>query len=543
MKKLLASLTALALLAFYIPALAGNAVIDLSGEYEQSPNIVSVIVSSDVVNNVKPSLFGANLSWIGGGYGVYDEKTQKFDETIVGQIRNTGITAIRFPGGIEGDYFHWYESVGPIENRVPQINCFSMDYPTLDSEAGVKYVAGFGPDEWFELCRLTDTAITLQLNAGNGTPQEAADFVRYCLASGVEIESIIVGNETFHENYIAVAGVPIRKTGDQYVQFYLETYDALGEDVIQELKNRSIPLGCILPYGYLAKADWNPEAVIGALRDKIDVVNIHVAYSPGGTSGKLVEPIVKCLMASGDYVKKQVNKLCALLSEIAPNVCIAIHEWGPIGAGAISNGVPGGIYMASFFQNVLSNPKMISASYLPLINHYDSNILVGVLPYNALNNGNDAVHWDNVSTFVFRMYAAEIGRDVLSIETTGARAFRSERVGNIPSQANVSEGDAAVYFDQETGEGSLFILNKSYDLNTAFEVHMPYESWEITDIQELWTKNPSVTNSRQRPNKVAPIPHNELLCTVEGGPLTITTKPVSLVKIDFRICTDQKSSH
>ena len=533
MKKLTALILALALL-LGCTALAENPVLDMSGDYEQSPNTVSVVVTNEAVNSVRESIFGANLSWIGGGYGVFNEETREFDEITVQQIRDSGVKAIRFPGGIEGDYFHWYETVGPVEERKPQINCFAMDYPTLASVNGGLYDVGFGPDEWFELCSMTDTAITLQLNAGNGTPQEAADFVRYCLDSGVKIESVIVGNETYHEG-VNVPGQSIRKTGDEYVQFYQETYEALGAETIQELKDRNIPLGCILPYGYLAKTDWDPETIITALRGKIDVINIHVAYSPNSTSGKKVDAIVKCLMASGDYVEKQVNRLCELLAEIAPEVKVAIHEWGPIGAGAVTNAVPGGVYMASFFQTVLANPRFVSASYLPLINHYDSNILVGVLPENGLGNGNAAVHWDNVSTFVFRMFSAQIGRDVLNVEISGAKTFYSVAVGHIPAMRDVDEGDASVYFDPATGEGTLFILNKSYDLNTTFDIQLPFDSVEITSIQELWTKNPSVTNSRQRPNKVAPVSYDDLLCSVEDGSFTITTKPVSLVKIDFVI--------
>lgn len=539
MKRSLTFLLALLMFATCMPAFAEGTVLDMSGDYEQSPNTVSVVVSSDVINTVKASIFGANLSWIGGGYGVYNEATRTFDETTVQQIRDSGVTAIRFPGGIEGDYFHWYEAIGPVEERVPQINCFSKDYPTLASETGVRYVVGFGPDEWFELCNLTDTAITLQLNAGNGTPQEAADFVRYCLDSGVAIESVLVGNETYSEGYISVEGVPIRKSGEAYIQFYMETYEALGAETIQELKDRGIPLGCILPYGYMSQKDWDPETVLTALAGKIDVVNIHVAYSPAATNGKKVDAIVKCLMASGDYVEEQVNKLCALLDKIDPDVGVAIHEWGPIGAGAVTNAVPGGVYMASFFQSVLANPQFISASYLPLINHYDSNILVGVLPENALNTGHEAVHWDNVSTYVFRMFSAQIGREVLAVETSGAKQFSSERVGNIPAQHDVDEGDASVYFDPATGEGTLFVLNKSYTENTTFDIQLPFDSIEITSIQELWTKNPSVTNSRQRPNKVAPVSYDDLLCNVEEGCFTITTKPVSLVKIDFKVPVGQ----
>ena len=160
---------------------------------------------------------------------------------------------------------------------------------------------------------------------------------------------------------------------------------------------------------------------------------------------------------------------------------------------------------------------------------------MGVLPENALNTGHEAVHWDNVSTYVFRMFSAQIGREVLAVETSGAKQFSSERVGNIPAQHGVDEGDASVYFDPATGEGTLFVLNKSYTENTTFDIQLPFDSVEITSIQELWTKNPSVTNSRQRPNKVAPVSYDDLLCTLEGDSFTITTKPVSIVKIDFKM--------
>ena len=128
-----------------------------SGEKERSKSIdttptntateeltpkASVTVSSQVINTVNPEIFGDNTSYRGEGYGLWDEETNSPDAELLDKLKNTGITHLRYPGGIEGDYYHWYEIIG--NNRVAQIDPFSDEYPTYDVSTGTPYDVVFG---------------------------------------------------------------------------------------------------------------------------------------------------------------------------------------------------------------------------------------------------------------------------------------------------------------------------------------------------------------------------------------------------------------
>ncbi len=531
MKKISICLIIVLLVSAMIPAYA-DTVIDLSGgKYETSEQTALVRVGNETINTVKSGIFGGNTSFRGGGYGFYDDATETFNDTLLQQLRDSGVTHVRLPGGIEGDYIHWYECVGDVSTRVPQVDCFSQDYPTYAAKSGEKYVVTFGPDEWFELCDRTGTALTVQLNTGNGTPQEAADFVRYCLDSGIEIESITVGNEACMSAEL-VAGMRVTKTAQEYIDFYNEVWECMPEETKEELKERNIPFGMIgIPVSHPLCRDRNWDAdVLKALGDKADFIDIHIAYSPYSTSGNTNEQIVKCLLASADRVKKHLEVELNSIERYAQDMKIALSEYGPLGASPYTSGMAGGIFLASFFHAVLAEEKVISADYLPLTNHPAANNLLGY--YNE--NGENTT-FDNVVSIIFRMYADQIGRNVLETEVTDAKTFVAPAVGLMPGIRGISEGDAAVYFDDQTREGTLFLLNKAYSENTVFDVDLPYGKVRIDSVTEMFTPNFTMYNSYTRPSLVKPVEYEEFVGLETDGHLLVTAKPVSLLKIDFVI--------
>lgn len=125
------------------------------------------------------------------------------------------------------------------------------------------------------------------------------------------------------------------------------------------------------------------------------------------------------------------------------------------------------------------------------------------------------------------MYSELIGRDVLAVTSENSRTFKAQASGLIPRLLNVPEGDGAVYMNPTTGEGSLILINRAYTDNTVFDVTLPYANAKITKVTELWNEDYSLM-------KVAPV---EVACDAQpvDGKLTVATKPVSLVKIDFVI--------
>ena len=516
MKQLVCAFLALALLLGACPALAENPILDLTDDrYATSEQVIAVMATAEAINTVKSGIFGANNGYRAGGYGIYNEETRTFNEDMLEAIRNSGVTHIRQPGGTEGDYFHWYETVGSVEERIAQINPFSSHHPTYAEKDGELYDVVFGPDEWIELCNLTGTSLTIQLNAGTGTPQEAADFIRYCLDKGVEIESIAVGNESCMEEE-RVEGITVTKTPDEYVAFYNEVLACMGEEMIAELDEKGIPFGCIgLPSSHVLSIHrkWD-DTVLANVNVAADFIDIHIGYSPFSVNldGLSAEQIHKTLLATHTYVKKLLDMEVKTINKYSPDTLIKMSEFGPLGNSATCYGTAGSLYLASFFHTVLAQPKVFSADYLPL------------------TPGNSALICNGEMTtpgHIFKMYSGLIGYDVLAVASENSRTFKAQASGLIPRLLNVPEGDGAVYFNAETGKGSLILINRAYTDNTVFDVTLPWANAKITKVTELWNEDYS-----QR--LVTPA---EVACDVQPaeGKFSVAMKPVSLVWIDFVI--------
>ena len=502
---------------------ADDFVLDISGkQYVKNAEKAVYTFKNEAVNTVKKEIFGDNLAWRGNGYGVYDPQTKSFNEKLVEAIKNSGVTNIRYPGGIEGDFFIWHQTVG--NSRKAQVDPFSDSYPTNAATSGVKYYPFFGFDEFFELCRLAEVEPVVQLNAGTGTAKEAADLVKYCLEKGIDVSSFAIGNEV-HFKAEPVDGITSTKTAEQYIDFANEVYAELGALADEvELGVIGIPAA----HALCRDSSWDKK-ILTALGDKIDFVDYHIGYAPLYTlDGDKDEDIFKAYMAAPTYIK---TLLRAIKGEIktyakdnAENISIQITEYGPMGTHYW--GTIGSTFLASMIQIMLEEPMVSSANHLPLLNHPYAPNLVGYM-----KSGNTENYWDNLSTYIFRWYSAQIGRDVLKAESD-VPTFKSKKIGVVPAQSRAESASCAVYAD-ETG-GSLFIINQCTTENLEFNVTLPYERIRITAITELYNDDFTVANTVKAQNLISPKQYS-FDDKDYSGTLTVTAKPVSVVRIDFEI--------
>ncbi len=87
---------------------------------------------------------------------------------MIQMARSLRTPVIRFGGNYTSGY-HWRDGIGPIDKR-----------PTMLNQAwGMPEYNHFGTDEFLRFCRLVGAEPQIALNLGSGTPQEAADWVRY----------------------------------------------------------------------------------------------------------------------------------------------------------------------------------------------------------------------------------------------------------------------------------------------------------------------------------------------------------------------------
>lgn len=96
-----------------------------------------------------------------------------FDPQVLEQFNMMKTGWTRWPGGNYASAYNWRNGIGPESERPALPN---PAWPGLNSRA-------MGTDEYIEFTRLTDQEPLICVNAGTGSPEEAADWVEYCNGS------------------------------------------------------------------------------------------------------------------------------------------------------------------------------------------------------------------------------------------------------------------------------------------------------------------------------------------------------------------------
>lgn len=90
------------------------------------------------------------------------------DPDVVAMAKAMDMPLVRFGGNFTSAY-HWRDGIGPRDKRISMRN-IAWGIPEYNT---------FGTDEFLHFCDLIGAEPQVALNLGSGTPQEAADWVRY----------------------------------------------------------------------------------------------------------------------------------------------------------------------------------------------------------------------------------------------------------------------------------------------------------------------------------------------------------------------------
>jgi len=93
-----------------------------------------------------------------------------FDRDVVDLCRRARLALLRYPGGNFVSGYHWPDGVGPVDGRPMRRNP-AWQCPEYNH---------VGTDEFMAFCEAVGCEPMICVNAGNGTPAEAAQWVEYC---------------------------------------------------------------------------------------------------------------------------------------------------------------------------------------------------------------------------------------------------------------------------------------------------------------------------------------------------------------------------
>jgi len=100
------------------------------------------------------------------------DHVEGFDPEVIQRAREMRTPLLRFGGNFVSGY-HWQDGVGDQDKRRTMLN----------QAWGLPEYNHFGTDEFLRLCRLIGAEPQISVNAGSGTPEEAAAWLEYCNGS------------------------------------------------------------------------------------------------------------------------------------------------------------------------------------------------------------------------------------------------------------------------------------------------------------------------------------------------------------------------
>ncbi len=202
--------------------------------------------------------------WVGENSNIPNQKGFRTD--VLEAVKELNPPIVRWPGGNFASGYHWLDGVGPRGNRPKR---FDMAWGAEDPNE-------FGTDEFLEWCRLVGTEPFVVVNAGNGTPEEAAQWVEHCNSAGSTYYASLRSRHGHLEPYgVRLWGIGNELYGRWQIGFCVDgkecarrTVEFANEMRKVDSKIELVAVGCEDP-------EWNLEMVKNA-GEYFDYLSVHI---------------------------------------------------------------------------------------------------------------------------------------------------------------------------------------------------------------------------------------------------------------------------
>lgn len=181
----------------------------------------------EIIGPVRRAHFGHNAVWVRGGLGLWDDAAHAPSERVLPLVRALRPGVLRFPGGTRAMRYHFDETIGPVDRRLPQCDPFT----------GVPDATHYGLDEHMQIAAIVDAEVTLVSPWVDGTPEEAAALVAY--ANATPDSTVTIGTDENGKDWKTAAHWARRRAEHGHPEPYRAAYLEIGNE--QYLKLRTPP--------------------------------------------------------------------------------------------------------------------------------------------------------------------------------------------------------------------------------------------------------------------------------------------------------------
>ncbi len=491
-------------------------------------NVARIFVNpSHVIRRVPEGLYGMNIEYAHGFFGVWNEFTKKFDEEIIRLTKEAAPTSLRFPGGLFANFYHWRNGIGatrPVSLLLPDRG---------DS------INTFGTDEAINFANEVKAPLFITANAYTGTPEEAVEWLRYLKEKGHPVKHWEIGNEIYFVN----------NPNDPEGEFWSpERYSATLNRFAQALKEEDpdVKIAADIEFnfgmngcGQVGQSGCWTDVVLRNSKDHVDYLALHNALAPimlGEDAGWDLRVVYEGMLAAPAVLRQMLDDLSQKVDQhmgpAGEKVRFAMVEYGPFFQIDPRNRfvdhvktMASAVYTASLLKMFVEHPRMEIAQAFTLFDPWTQGWI-------GFRNSSERVA--KAPFLAFELFRHNFG-DLLVETQVESPTFNTRSIGVVPAASNVAYVEVVSSMDEKTGEMRIMAINKDLDrpMTAAFLLNGFTASGEV-EMQTLEGTAPDANSGTTIPSFVPEgifgpqssfQPNGRFH---EGGPEQIRLRPSSL---------------
>ncbi len=425
------------------------------------------------------------------------------DPDAVAMARAMHTPLVRFGGNFTSGY-HWRDGVGPPDKRVSMLNV----------AWGIPEYNTFGTDEFLRFCNLIGAEPQIALNLGSGTPQEAADWVRYVDdhfnkgKGGLHWE---LGNElwgSWNTGWPTLAQLPGRTQAFS--------------NAIRKVDPNAILIATGADPDHFRK--WN-AAQLTSPAGTFDFLSTHFVV---GSNVRLPNPTPEFVADSTFALPVELGRrLQAMQTQIsharafANKAHLAFTEWlfvGNVNDAPGFRNMGGAIAAAGFFNMLMRNANIVPISDM-----------TGIMEFGGIWKKKSQVY-ASPAYYAFRMYAGADADTPVAVDVdSGSYSVLHGNV-RLPKIEAVPYLDVFAAVDSKADTLTLFCVNRNVSQDIASSIDLsdfparPTATVQVLDASGIDQGNDEVNPQRVVPTETTmPVPSGEIAYTFRHASVTVIT--------------------
>lgn len=484
-----------------------------------------------IVGPVNRRLFGSFVEHLGRcvydgiyepGHPTADEHGYRSDVTDL--VRELGVTTIRYPGGNFVSGYRWEDGVGPVEQRPRRLDL--AWHSTETNQVGL--------DEFAVWLKKVGSEMMYAVNLGTRGVQEALDVLEYAnLRPGTTLSDQRVANGTPEPHNVRIWCLGNEMDGPwQLGHGTARDYAELASKTARAMRQVDPDLELVVCGSSGAQmptfGTWE-RVVLEETYDDIDFISCHAYYEPReGDYGSFLasavnmDRFIDSVVATADHVKavrgsdKSIN-----ISFDEWNVwyqsryheverITAVDDW-PVAPRLLedSYSVVDAVVFGNLLISLIRHSDRVTAASLAQ--------LVNVIAPIMTEPGGPA--WRQTTFFPFAV-TSRLARGVSLELKLDCPTYDTGSYGQVPVV------DAVATFDEESGETSVFLVNRSMDEHVTIDIDVRMlGDVRLGDVQSLYDEDMHAANTLQDQDRVRLRPNDT--ARLADGTVTVTLPPVS----------------